>query len=273
MNTQPRSGVSRSQDYLAGMPHLARAGLSENWLLKECGHQHWLLLAQLHGLAVPSFADREGRPAYAAFTAVRLGGLRLETIGENTRLQLHSRLQRTGRARHYSEHRLLADGRPCGHLQMLSTFVCRLRPGDNRSATRAVFAQGEAEPLAPCAAAQALQEAGKRWRDGSGEEAALTWQFRPCPELDFNGADFLYFAQFQAAVERAEWERLTPPTPVTCRERELYFYGNLNPGDSLELRLQPTPGLPLSHRCEVRRASDGRKLADVFTRKQRLEQP
>jgi hypothetical protein len=28
-----------------GMPHLSLNGLSETWVLKECGHRHWFLLA------------------------------------------------------------------------------------------------------------------------------------------------------------------------------------------------------------------------------------
>lgn len=271
MNGFPGSSVSLRQDYLAGMPQLARTGLSENWLLKECGHQHWLLLAQLHGREVPSFTDREGRTAYAAFTAIRLRNLQLETVGENARLQLRSQLQRAGRARHYSEHRLLADGCPCGSLEMLSTFVCRHSPGDNRSAVRAQFATPESDPPEPCAPARALLEAGKQWRDSGSDSSALEYRFSPCPELDFNGAEFLYFAQFQAVVERAEWALLIPPVASSCRERELYFYANLNAGDSLVLRLCPTPERPLQHRCEVRRSSDGRKLAEIFTHKQCLE--
>ncbi|MOA37556.1 hypothetical protein D3C78_1591580 [compost metagenome] len=45
----------------------------------------------------------------------------------------------------------------------------------------------------------------------------------------------------------------------------MYFYGNLNPGDDLLLRLSPPADAGGSRRCEIRRASDGRKLAEVLT--------
>jgi probable biosynthetic protein (TIGR04099 family) len=66
--------------YRAGMPQLALNGLSENWLLKECGHRHWEALAVDAGHAVPEFIDDAGNKAYAAFTAVRLRDASLVSI-------------------------------------------------------------------------------------------------------------------------------------------------------------------------------------------------
>lgn len=265
MNLPVDPGIRLRQDYLAGMPHLAYAGLSENWLLKECGHLHWLLLARLHGLDAPAFSDREGRTAYAAFIAIHLRGLQLERIGENTRFELRSRLQPAGRARHCSEHLLLAAGQPCGELTMLSTFVSRSRAGDNRSAIRAQLGAEDAAPVALGEAARTLLEAGKYWREAEPDGQGQEQRFSPCPALDFNGAEFLYFAQFQAAVERTEWALARGHRQAPCRERQLYFYGNLNPSDDLLLRLGPPADMGGAQRCEIRRASDGRKLAEVLT--------
>lgn len=47
-------------------------------------------------------------------------------------------------------------------------------------------------------------------------------RFEPCPNSDFNGADFPYFASFQAFVDRAEWA--SRPTPhdggAVCADRD-----------------------------------------------------
>ena len=51
-----------SDEIVLGMPHLCLGGLSETWLIKECGHRHWLLLAQATGRAVPNFCDAAGDP-------------------------------------------------------------------------------------------------------------------------------------------------------------------------------------------------------------------
>src|SRR5258708_8561702 len=59
-----------SDGIVLGMPHLCLGGISETWLLRECGHRHWFLLAQAAGRAVPDFRHDQGDPGYAAFIAV-----------------------------------------------------------------------------------------------------------------------------------------------------------------------------------------------------------
>ncbi|PMX90526.1 hypothetical protein C1X54_39295, partial [Pseudomonas sp. GW460-13] len=49
------------------------------------------------------------------------------------------------------------------------------------------------------------------WRTHLGLDQARhrvchTAEYLPCPCNDFNGADLLYFASFQAMVDRAEWQ-------------------------------------------------------------------
>jgi len=88
MPTTSAFTVSRSETYLASMPNLAFTGLSENWLLKECGRQHWLALAQLHDRPLPDFVDEQGQIAYAAFTAEKTWNLKLEAIIENRSFQI-----------------------------------------------------------------------------------------------------------------------------------------------------------------------------------------
>ncbi|WP_343054533.1 Pnap_2097 family protein, partial [Pararobbsia alpina] len=90
------------------MPQLAYTGLSENWLLKECGHRHWEALAGDTGRRAPDFVDDHASKSYAAFTAIRLTGATLDAIDENDDFELGTGLCRTGPARHFSRHRLLS---------------------------------------------------------------------------------------------------------------------------------------------------------------------
>ncbi|WP_045525856.1 hypothetical protein, partial [Aeromonas caviae] len=79
-----------------GMPQLAHAGLSEHWLLRECGDRHWCALAARLALAVPVFPDDTGRTAYAAFLGLALTGARLDAVREHDRLSIDTRLLRLG---------------------------------------------------------------------------------------------------------------------------------------------------------------------------------
>lgn len=264
--------------YTAGMPQLNANGLSENWLLKECGDRHWQGIAQAQGLARPEFRDAQGHKVYAAFTLVRIGAGRLEQIAENDSFTITSQCLPVGRAQHYSRHVLQAQGQTAGRLEMLSAFVRRAQPGSNRSVVRAAMDETSAPTPDPAlsTAAEAFVQRGRAHRamePSRANEPAYTLDFTPCPNNDFNGADLLYFSAFQSMVDRAEWAWMLhtqpPGRPAALRERELVFFGNLDLGDSVKIQLQPQAGDHggLCHQSVLQRQSDGVCIARVVTRK------
>src|ERR1700722_9211049 len=87
-----------------GMPHLSLGGLSENWLLKECGNLHWLALASAHGMKRPDFRDGHGNRLYAAFTCVRVMDARFAAAKEHEALRISTSLSRISLAQHRSTH-------------------------------------------------------------------------------------------------------------------------------------------------------------------------
>src|SRR5712671_5285224 len=119
-----------------GMPHLSLAGLSETWLLKECGHRHWFQLAAAAGLARPDFRDEVGEPIYAAFLGVSVRDATLDTVREHDELVIASQLVRTSRTQFTSIHRLSIRARPLAEVVMTSTFVKRAQKGRNHSIAR-----------------------------------------------------------------------------------------------------------------------------------------
>lgn len=195
-----------------GMPHLCLGGLSETWLLRECGHRHWLLLAQAAGRTVPDFRDAKGDPVYAAFVAVTVRNAQFHAAQEHDELGCESRLTRFSRTRFISVHRLAVRGRPVGEIVMTSVFVRRTQAGLNRSIARVEVSGLPPVEQAPEFADHAATVAALRrnqWTEHMGftrtSAAALDrLVIDPCPAQDFNGADFLYFSSFQAFADRAE---------------------------------------------------------------------
>ncbi|WP_051676352.1 Pnap_2097 family protein [Polaromonas glacialis] len=278
--------------YVAGMPNLCYNGLSENWLLKECGHRHWLAMAQALGRQQPEFRNAQGRKVYAAFTLVRLSDAKLEQIGEHDAFFIISQClpacRSVGRAQHYSRHDLRVHGRRGARVEMLSAFVRREKPGNNLSVVRAAMTESKVNHDAMdqelATAADAFVRHGRERRAGvwsgppgmdleEGGTDRYETVFMPCPNNDFNGADLLYFASFQAVVDRAEWSwmvnALPPGQPASIIEREMVFYSNMNLGDSVRtsLGVHDSGGMHLSHRSELRRGSDNARIAEVYTRK------
>jgi len=263
--------------YKAGMPHLALGGLSENWLWKECGHRHWMLLAKAAGKPEPRFLDRDGTPVYAAFIGVSFTDGDLAEIKEHDGFTICSELGRISRTRFLSRHEVRAadDCRIIAQIEMTSVFVRRNRRECNHSICRI-----EVEEFCPIDQSLSRQaHFSQSWphrervpqpvERPTFEPSKYPEQtFRPCPALDFNGADFLYFASFQAFADRAEFEWFCGQTvSVQTSERQMRFYGNINSGESIHLQVD-TAAMGqslLSHAVSVVRSSDGLRIADIRT--------
>lgn len=273
-------------EYVAGMPQLAYAGLSENWLLKECGQRHWAGIAAAHGLRLPRFSDVSGRQAYAAFTSIRISNAVLDAISEHSCFEISTAVEEAGRSQYYSRHDLSSGGLVCATLHMLSAFVQRLHAGNNQSVVRATVGkqalQAPPHPAAP--ETEALLQAGKRFRTEtqdtcldmrpSTDAPIREFVFLPCPDSDFNGANFMYFATFQSLVDRAEWYWFRRSDLPQLAERQLYFYGNVNIGDKVRIQLvAQRDDSHFGHWCRFVRDSDNGRIADVVTLKRPLRKP
>jgi probable biosynthetic protein (TIGR04099 family) len=263
---------------ILGMPQLCLGGLSETWLLKDIGHRHWTLLAHATGQSLPDFADETGGAIHAAFNAVSLRQGDLQAARANEVLAIAGDLTRLSNTQFRSLHRVSTAGRLVAEVEVLSTFVRRLVPGVNRSAAAAapVGLPPLVRRMAPAgfaAAASALR--GDRWTEHFGfrrAEAQPQAQARlvidPCPSQDFNGVGFLYCANFQAFVDRAEWAffRIGQPSPSTMR-RDIIYRGNIEVGDRIVVSLMGVirGGRVLTHWCRLERNETGETLADIFT--------
>jgi probable biosynthetic protein (TIGR04099 family) len=265
-----------SDQIVLGMPHLCLGGLSETWLLRECGHRHWFLLAHVTGRAVPDFRDEEGDPVYAAFIAVTVREARFDAAREHDMLEFRSRLTRISRTRFMSVHEIAVRGRVLGEVVMTSLFVKRMEVGRNRSIARV-----EVLGLPPIVSSREFADYGETvaalrrdsWKEHLGfvrAEAPVLERLviDPCPAQDFNGADFLYFSSFQAFVDRAEWAFFRPLDPrATTRRRDIVYHGNIEPGDRVVVVLRGCrcDAGGVDHWCRVERESDAMPIADVFT--------
>lgn len=255
-----RSAISEARVVL-GMPHLSGAGLSEQWLLKECGHRHWRMLAAAAGRAVPDFRAPDGTPIYAAFTGITVAADGFAACREHDVLTVRSRLARISRGRVFGEHVLTVDGRAVGRVGMTSAFVRRTRPGVNASVVRAEVPG--LPPPGPDAAAEAHAAAIAALAPPSDGDGGAAAEFAPCPSLDFNGAGFLYFVSYLAFADRAEWAL----TPAAARRpllrRTVRFLGNVDVGERVTVVLERE--LPGWSANIVLQAADGRVLALVAT--------
>jgi probable biosynthetic protein (TIGR04099 family) len=278
---EPISAISEA--IYVGMPHLALCGLSENWLLKECGHRHWTLLATKLGLSRPDFRDAKGNRLYAAFTAIRISDAQLGSVGEGDELRLRASLGRISRTQWLSTHVAVCGDQVIAKVVMISVFLRRTVTGSNRHVERGTAVAAALPPIDETMSGADLANIAHRLRAGRWQKhlgfgrgtktEPATFIFCPCPHNDFNGADFLYFATFQSVADRAEahWG-LQGQTISATRHRELFYYGNIDVGDGLLVVLRgkrdgvgPARGRLFWHWSQIFRVSDEKLIADVFT--------
>lgn len=274
-----------AQSIRLGMPQLSLLGLSEGWLLRECGAQHWSAVAATFRVPPERLEDDGGNRLYSSFLAVRLSGGPLSAFREGDGAQLHTRLTRLSRNRFHSSHRLRALGSGADlTVEMISALLKRGRARDNTSlcegAPAADGTDGDSKLVPADSGLVAAERELRRRQRGARRETDPTcgplpvetgrpYLYRPSPLSDFNNAGLLYFATYHAIVDRAEWEWLSRPDtlPWTTSGRDTFFFANLNPGDAVEVVLRDVQKSRhlLRHRSHLVRVSDKRPMAEVFT--------
>ncbi len=260
-----RGAGERVLQLVAGMPELNACGLSETWLQKTCGSQHWLSLAQALGQPSDHWADTQGRRVYAAFGWLHLREAALDRAREGQGLRLHSRLSWLGRSHALSRHQLTGSGSGMAKLDMMSVFVSRHRSGDNHSVRRADMP--DAAVNHPTPETTALLARLRHWRQASEARAAasLSWTTTPCPRSDFNGAGLLYFPSFTAMADRAMWHWGLLEADSKVLSRECLFLGNLAVGESVKVQLLRDEPAGPDRRCllQIVSGEEHRRLAEV----------
>jgi probable biosynthetic protein (TIGR04099 family) len=242
-------------------------------------------LAEQLGLPTPNFRDEAGNRLYPAFVAVRLSNARFASVNEGQELRITTVLNRISRTQFVSSHHVASHGASVATVSMASVFLRRTVGGNNRQVERAIAKSIALPPIKTTADAIYLIEAARRLRSGQWDEhlgfrqrgavnSPATLVFRPCPQNDFNGAEFLYFASFQTIVDRAHWHwKQDSASLAPTQNREMFYYGNLDVGEHLRVVYRSAVQMcgsagPCRLWTQIYREADGKLIADVFTLKQ-----
>jgi len=276
-----------------GMPHTRFHSLGEAALLAYAGDLQWASLAAATGVPASRQHDADGRPVYASFYYVEIGGFPpagLAAFGPDDRLELVSEVGRFGRSMMDGHHYLhlrddpegeLPDPAPSGPFLRLSNVLVALGGGadDLRIATPA-NADIERLPTLPAEpdsyrVVKLARQAG-RFVDPPADASPL-WDgarrvdYEINPDRDVNGVGLLYFANFVVFTDFAERRLLHADDRFSRFEidrrvtvwRRIGYYGNAQPHDRLEIETagHRLAGGNLLFEHRIFRASDGRLIA------------
>jgi probable biosynthetic protein (TIGR04099 family) len=265
------ASLSSSHRIVLGLPELCPNGFSENWLLRHCGAVHWARLADALRVRPEQVLDKDGDRLYASFFRVSLEGA-LTEFSEGNQIELDCELRRLSPLRYKSEHMI----RNVSHsslvrFSMCSTFVKRRASNDNVHLTFSEpVTSSQCIVRSDCADARLCRDAAKQTKasDPSG-----VFFYDPSPLADFNGVGLFYFAQYQSALDSAEWQMHRDPALLSLgtTQRTISYFGNLNVGDKLKICFSNVElsEKVISHLAAVYRESDNFLVAEVVTRKER----
>lgn len=225
--------------HVLGMAEMGYRGLSEQWLLRRTGDLHWRLIARSIGQREAVFTCAAGQPLYAAFCATSVQIKRPDRPRLGGELTLIADLYRVGHGRLASLHSIRTKSEEIGCVVLISKFVGRSEPGNNRSIVRRTPRVLALPPEAP----RLVQRIAGRASDITRRALRAKLDLReiedfqnimPCPSTDFNAAGLLYFPSFSALADRALFEAGVK-SPRMMTSRRVVYLGNVEPGEGITI--------------------------------------
>ncbi|MGN7825038.1 SDR family NAD(P)-dependent oxidoreductase, partial [Chitinophaga sp. 22536] len=254
-----------SRDYTLSMPGMVWGGMSENWLLKELGDIHWSMIGDGLGVTSDRLTDSNGERLYASF--VRLCWESSQSLGafrENQHLSVNSELSRFGKKMFFSD-AVLTSSECTITASLMSVFSAR-NTGDNRALKNAVpLVQGDdriaTHDKLPSFARQYFDVKTRLFpQEGQPKDVEFSLAGHPFeldttplfnidytidPFDDINGVGLIYFAAFPKISDKCERLYFNQQSAgakdwayrSSCLARDIYYFGNANPGEQLEYQL------------------------------------
>lgn len=264
-----------NRTYLLNMPQMALSGLSESWLFKEIGDIHWGMIT--HYLQSPSSAitDDMGDRLYATFTRIMLtASPSLRGFRENQAFDINSGLERYGASFFFGSHQITGPQGSCTATTM-STFAKYGERGENTSLIKGTPMLPVPDGLPSIAG---FPEFGTEYRTRRAAEpgpAIFSCDYEILPPHDINGVGLLYFAAypmiFDLCFERSEGKGFLIGTSTVSKD--ICYFANSEPTETLrfDLHLRGEADGKIRHVASLSRTSDGKRMAEIISVKQRVE--
>lgn len=238
-----------------GMPQMVPYGLSENWLLRYLGDQHWRIICEALGRKSRDMVDREKNRLYASFVrACWTSTLPLSAFKESDILSGSMEMIRFGEGVFISSTELTGTGRGIISARLASIFTRREGTTNDRLMASAppLFDQcpiPAVEGVPPFLEEHRLLKSGKLTEHkfmnqlfDTASDVDENTSYETNGYQDFNGASLLYFASYPTIAEICAsrtrfvsehfgFDRfVTRSSPIG---RDIFYFGNVNLGDRI----------------------------------------
>ena len=282
--------------YAINMPEMHWGGLSENWLQKEFGDMHWALIAKGLGVKSDELVDAKGERLYASFVRLRWEASEsLYNFKENQKIKLTSKLSRYGGKMFFSNVRIKHKHQAI-RAKLMSVFSTR-NGRDNQSLKKGTPLVAEAPKIprlkklpdfaneymkiklslnTPTEKQTEIKLGGVTFHPST--TVLFTKDYLIEPYDDVNGVGLLYFASYAKISDKCERQffhqllgenkELDWAENSACLARDIFYFGNANPEETLRYELNDYQFLDekrLKLTSSLYRKGDGELIAEIFS--------
>lgn len=280
-NVESRQVVS-TENVEIKMPQMTNSALSENWLLKYLGDNHWTLIAKGFNKKSSDIIDQNGNRLYATFVRVTYKTSSLDKFQENDILKFNSKIEGFGRNTFISS---VNGNSNFNNIQatLLTTFSTRLQ-NDNTE-----ISKGNTE-LFPNKIHQLSKSPiqlteyrllKKRLLDEIStrygifpivDDVIFSCEYELNPYYEINGVGLLYFASYPIISDKCclKYFKAQEFLSFNTIYRDVFYFANCNPNDRIifQLNYESLDGKVLRTLTSLYRNSDKKLLAKIITVKQ-----
>lgn len=288
------STIKLTKELTINMPQMCIEGLSENWLFRELGGEHWNLLCTGLNTNSNELRDPQGNRLYASFVRIRIKSkVALSDFYENERVTLTGTIRRYGSAMYFSEFELRSnsDSQKVLKADLITIFSVRMAEGNRKlKKSESDTDKNDVQNL------EKIPDFGLEYRlikmqklktiNLSGRQFTLSdavlfeMEYKINPYYEVNGVGLLYFAAYPTISDTCEavyfnqdktkakhWEQM-----YFTSSRDVMYYANCNLSDTIIYRLNSVerlPGEEIKISSSLYRKSDHALMARVFVIKKR----
>ena len=257
---------ARTDNFRAGMPHLDIFGLSEQFCLSHSGNLHWSWISEFTGRLPSKWQCGSGKRVYANFIYTSLTYNRNISVGEDDEVTVSCKPLAVRAPFVITETIFSKEGAgviACALL--MSTFSSTDGSSNHR------FIKSSIPFNVPAFGAELLEETRNRFRelrDRKDDDLTKASDHLVNPSVDFNAAEFMYFANFSQLLKRYESPRLSAEAPLFLRE--VAYLGNVDPFEWTTIASQ-RDGLKVN--ASITRSSGNKCIARSYSKCVSLADP
>jgi probable biosynthetic protein (TIGR04098 family) len=290
-----KPSIKVDRKLIINMPQMAIESLSENWLFKELGKEHWDLLCNGLNANSSDLKDDLGNRLYATFVRIRIQSeFSLRDFQENEHIKMQGSIGRFGGGMYFSEFKFQSTTDQTKFIQanLMTSFSIR-----NSTGNKELVKSQPSTSINSIENFNQFPAFGNEYRLVKKQElkqievnghsfdiidtVIFHSEYKLNPYYDLNGVGLLYFASYPTINDCCEanyfnskrdnndrWEQ----TYVTSA-RDILYYANCDVNDSIIYKLnthEEVSHTKVKLSSSLYRKSDNKLMARIFTIKNRI---